>query len=81
VSAPQVNPGLRLATKSPGSAETLLQASVFVGAIEQRQGLKIGCVEEVAFRMGFIGHEQLLRLSSRHPSAYGAYLKQVAQGD
>jgi glucose-1-phosphate thymidylyltransferase len=61
-----------------GSFETLLQASNFVQTIEQRQGLKIACPEEIAYRMGFIGAKQLedLALPLRN-SGYGEYLLNV----
>ncbi len=62
-----------------GTHEAMLQAANFVAAIEQRQGLKIGCVEEVAFRKGFISAEQLLQLAQRIPNPYGRYLEQVVQ--
>lgn len=62
-----------------GTHEAMLQAANFVAAIEQRQGLKIGCVEEVAFRKGFITAEQLLHLARRIPNPYGRYLEQVVQ--
>jgi len=61
-----------------GTHHSLLQASEFIYTIEERQGLKIGCPEEVAYRMGFIGAPQLERLI--HPIAdsdYGAYLRLV----
>jgi glucose-1-phosphate thymidylyltransferase len=61
-----------------GTTESLIQAANYVEAIESRQGLKIACVEEVAFRMGFITAEQVIRLADRIPNDYGAYLKQVA---
>ncbi len=63
-----------------GTFDTLLRASQFVQVLEERQGLRIGCVEEVAFRKGFITREQLLELASQYQnSPYGAYLRQIAQ--
>lgn len=63
-----------------GSFEGLMNASHFVATIEARQGLKIGCPEEVAFRMGFIGSEQLRALSmSLQASPYGRYLAELAE--
>ncbi|MCD4732388.1 MAG: glucose-1-phosphate thymidylyltransferase RfbA [Bacteroidales bacterium] len=61
-----------------GTFETLLQASQFVEVIEQRQGLKIGCIEEVAFRMKFIDEEQLHKLAEPLlKSGYGTYLLNI----
>ena len=58
-----------------GTFESLLQAGQFVGTIEQRQGLKIGCIEEVAFRMKFIAADQLCRIAEPlMKSGYGQYL-------
>ena len=62
-----------------GTHEAMLQAANFVAAIEQRQGLKIGCVEEVAFRKGFISARQLLSLARQIPNPYGRYLEQVVE--
>ncbi len=62
-----------------GLHASLLQASNFVQIVEQRQGLKIGCIEEVAFRMGFITKEQLTEIAQGLlKSGYGDYLLEVA---
>lgn len=61
-----------------GTFASLLQASQFVQVIEERQGLKIGCIEEIAFRTGFIGKEQLEKLAQPLlKSGYGNYLLQL----
>lgn len=61
-----------------GTFDSLMQASNFVQTIEQRQGLKIGCIEEVAYRMGFINQEQLLTIAKPlEKSGYGTYLKNL----
>jgi glucose-1-phosphate thymidylyltransferase len=62
-----------------GTHSSLLQASVFIETVEQRQGLKIACPEEVAFRMSYIDREMLGRLASEFPnSSYGEYLRLIA---
>ncbi|MGL5363511.1 MAG: glucose-1-phosphate thymidylyltransferase RfbA [Bosea sp. (in: a-proteobacteria)] len=62
-----------------GTHDTLLQAAEFVRTVQERQGLSIGCLEEVAWRMGFIDSAQLDRLASQlGKSSYGAYLRRVA---
>jgi glucose-1-phosphate thymidylyltransferase len=63
-----------------GTPEALLQASNFIYAIEERQNLKIGCVEEVAYRMGYISAAQLAQLAGTHPSTeYGDYLRRLLE--
>jgi glucose-1-phosphate thymidylyltransferase len=65
-----------------GTQESLLGASNFVGAVELRQGLKIACPEEVAFRMGSIDAEQMRELARPlRNSTYGKYLLSLADGD
>lgn len=62
-----------------GTHQSLLQASNFIEAVEQRQGLKIGCLEEVAFRKGFIDKAALLKLAKPIArSEYGGYLQAIA---
>ena len=61
-----------------GTFESLSDASEFVRVIEKRQNRKIGCIEEVAYRMGFISQEQLLILAEQYSkSGYGQYLKTI----
>lgn len=62
-----------------GTFDSLMQASTFVQVIEQRQNLKVGCIEEVAYRMKYISKDQLLDLSKPlEKSGYGVYLKMIA---
>jgi glucose-1-phosphate thymidylyltransferase len=63
-----------------GSHEALLQAANFVETIEQRQGLKISCPEEIAFRFGYIDREQLLKIAEPlRKNGYGQYLLELAE--
>lgn len=63
-----------------GTFETMNQAAQFVQVIEERQGLKIGCIEEVAYRQGFIDLNQLLKLAEPlQKSGYGKYLKSLVK--
>ena len=57
-----------------GTIESLIQAANFVETIEQRQGLKVACIEEVAYRMGFIDGAQIKTLAAGLPNDYGRYL-------
>ena len=61
-----------------GTHESLMQASQFVQVIENRQGFKIGCIEEIAYRKGFINKEQLLKIAEPlTKSGYGQYLLNI----
>ena len=65
-----------------GTKESMLQAATFIEAVEQRQGLKICCPEEVAFRMGFIDKADLRKLGQTHAaSEYGRYLLSILEQD
>ncbi|MGH8937809.1 MAG: sugar phosphate nucleotidyltransferase, partial [Actinomycetes bacterium] len=61
-----------------GTFESLMQASAFVQAVEERQGIKIGCIEEIAFREGLIDADRLRKLADPlRKSGYGDYLLDV----
>jgi len=63
-----------------GTHESLMQASSFIQAIEERQGLMIACIEEIAFRMGYIAAVDLARLArGMEGSAYGQYLRRLLE--
>ncbi|WP_163785350.1 glucose-1-phosphate thymidylyltransferase RfbA [Myxococcus vastator] len=63
-----------------GTHESLMQASNFIEIIERRQGLKVACPEEIAFRMGYIGAQQLLTLAEPMlKNDYGQYLRALAE--
>jgi glucose-1-phosphate thymidylyltransferase len=63
-----------------GTQDALMDAAHYVQAIFHRQGLRISCVEEIAFQMGYIGREDLIRLGEDlQPSDYGEYLIEIAQ--
>ena len=65
-----------------GTHESLMQASNFIATIEQRQGLKVSCIEEIAYKKGYINKEQLLKLAiPLMKNQYGVYLNKLVQDD
>jgi len=74
--------GRGMAWLDTGTQEALLQASNFIQAIEQRQGLKVACPEEVAFKMGFITADDVLRLAhGMKRTEYGEYLERMIEDE
>jgi len=74
--------GRGIAWLDTGTNESLLQAANFIQAIEERQGLKVACIEEVAYRMGYIGADQVLQIAEQMKgSDYGQYLKRIIEED
>lgn len=63
-----------------GTHESLLEASEFIATIEKRQGLKMACIEEIAYRLGYIDKQKLMKAADIHKkNAYGEYLRMVAE--
>ncbi len=63
-----------------GTPDSLLEASKFVQSIEHRQGLKIGCIEEISYLKGYIDEAQLLRIAEyAHDNAYCQYLRRLTE--
>jgi glucose-1-phosphate thymidylyltransferase len=74
--------GRGIAWLDTGTHDALLQASNFIQAIEERQGLKVACPEEVAYRMGYIDADAVLRAAAgMSKNQYGEYLKQLVEED
>ena len=72
--------GRGLAWLDMGTHESLLQASMFIETIENRQGLKVACLEEIAFRQGFIGDAEMEEAAAKYgKSSYGRYLKTILE--
>ena len=73
--------GRGVAWLDTGTHESLLQAAMFIEALESRQGLKVACPEEIAFRCGYIDRAQLEKLAAPlAKSGYGTYLLEIARG-
>ena len=71
--------GRGVAWLDAGTHESLLQASTFVQALQERQGMMISCPEEIAFRLGYIDHAQFVKLGeAMRNNAYGDYLVRLA---
>ncbi|MFH1846214.1 MAG: glucose-1-phosphate thymidylyltransferase RfbA [Candidatus Omnitrophota bacterium] len=64
-----------------GTYDSLIDASLFIKTIEERQGLKIGCIEEVAYRKGYIDAKQLNDLAKNTNTVYGTYLLSLLEGE
>jgi glucose-1-phosphate thymidylyltransferase len=72
--------GRGMAWLDTGTPDSLLDASAFVATVEKRQGLKVSCIEEVAYRMGFIDAQQVRRLAREYNNDYGKYLLRIIDG-
>ncbi len=71
--------GRGIAWFDTGTHNSLLEASQFIEVIENRQGLKVGCLEEIAFRKKYISKEQLLKLAEpMKKNGYGQYIQSIA---
>jgi len=74
--------GRGIAWLDTGTHDSLLEASLFIHTIEKRQGLKVACLEEIAWRMGWIDKAQLVERANNYgKSSYGVYLRQLATDD
>ncbi len=62
-----------------GTYESLIDSAIFIKTIEERQGLKIGCVEEIAYRKGFITGKHLVKLAQSIHTSYGDYLRDITK--
>ena len=71
--------GRGMAWLDTGTYDGLLEASNFIATIQKRQGMYVSCIEEIAFRNGWLSKEQLLQLSSGYKTEYGEYLRYIAE--
>jgi glucose-1-phosphate thymidylyltransferase len=73
--------GRGMAWLDAGTHDSLLEASNFIEAIQKRQGLYVACIEEIAYRLGYIDRTQLQEIAqSLYPTEYGRYLREIADG-
>ncbi len=71
--------GRGMAWLDTGTYDGLLEASNFIATIEKRQGMYVSCIEEIAFKNGWLSKERLLELASGYKTDYGTYLKYIAE--
>jgi glucose-1-phosphate thymidylyltransferase len=72
--------GRGIAWLDTGTPESMLQAASFIQTLEERQGLKVACIEEIAYRMGFISGDAFVKLAEElQRSSYGQYLKRLVE--
>ena len=64
-----------------GTHDALIEASMFIKTVEDRQGLKVGCIEEIAYRKGYISKKQLRSLAAHTSADYGNYLKRICEDE
>ena len=73
--------GRGMAWLDTGTYDGLLEASNFIATIQKRQGMYVSCIEEIAFRNGWLSKEKLLELASGYKTDYGEYLKYIAESN
>ena len=71
--------GRGMAWLDTGTYDGLLEASNFIATIEKRQGMYVSCIEEIAYRNGWITKEQVLKLAKGYKTDYGRYLEFIAE--
>ena len=69
--------GRGIAWLDTGTPESLLQASTFIQAIEERQGLRVACLEEIALKQNFLTRDEFKKIAENYPGTYGDYLKSL----
>ena len=71
--------GRGLAWLDTGTYDNLLEASNYIATIQKRQGMYVSCIEEIAYRNGWIGKEELMKLAAGYKTEYGEYLNYIAE--